>query len=313
MSAFDSVLGWYLNPETSGVAKFNQQLAQRCGVPVRHVLDRSAALSLHPLISIKLSDCTGDDATKLYDLACTRLKHKGGAILFHELPPPDLEMLSQCLADSVDRVFGASREVAEAVNGTAVWCPSLLSKHNDQPLKLPTLDYDLRLVMFGMVGKVQIEPYQRLKAALDRLGLHRYGLWCSTAHHESTTHDPQALRGMHALQDLFGEHLQCVGTLSDAALAGVLQQADGCAAFFPKGARENNTSVHAAMSLGCPVITNLDRYSPFSHLREVYDVDHFAGFHQVSHVKEWAHRWASAHSWDALLVKLTETRAACVN
>lgn len=308
-NGYDSVLGFHLNKAACGIARFNHELSQRWHIPVRHVFDRGAALSMHPLISIKFSEC--DDPIRLMEFAERRAVNRSGALLLHEAPSADHEMLCQMLCESVETVYGANREVAEAINGRAVWCPSFLPTDAPAVLQLPTGDA-LKLVLFGMAHKVRVEPYQRLKASLDRLG-QPYQIWCSTAIHEGTEHDPQTQRGVNALEQLFGERIRFVGMLSDAALAGLLKQADGCAAFFPRGVRENNTSVHAAMSLGCPVITNLDRYSPFGHLREVYDVDHFGGLHQRDHVTEQAHRWAATYSWEALLIALTTTQAQCVN
>ena len=306
--SYDSILGFHLNAATCGVAKFNQELATRWKIPVRHVFDRGAALSMSPLISIKLSEC--DDDHQLYDFAERRRVHKTGALLLHDTPAADQEMLAGLLCDAVETVYAANREVAEAINGRPVWCPSPIGTTPVGGLRFHN-DAGLKMLMFGMMGKIHPEPYQRLKAALDKLG--PYQIWCSAAVHEGTAHDPQTSRGLLALEALFGDRARFVGMLSDAALAGLLRQADGCAAFFAKGVRENNTSVHAAMSLGCPVITNLDPYSPFAHLREVYDVDHFGGFHQRDSIKERAHCWAEAHSWDALLVELTRTNSLCVN
>jgi hypothetical protein len=47
------------------------------------------------------------------------------------------------------------------------------------------------------------------------------------------------------------------------------------AAFFEKGLRANNTTVNAAMEVGCAVITNLDEYSPdgLVHMTNVIDIN----------------------------------------
>jgi hypothetical protein len=53
-------------------------------------------------------------------------------------------------------------------------------------------------------------------------------------------------------------------------------------AFFPRGARENNTTVLSAMSHGCPVITNLDEHSPnwMGHGRTLLDIGELREFPQ---------------------------------
>jgi hypothetical protein len=51
-------------------------------------------------------------------------------------------------------------------------------------------------------------------------------------------------------------------------------------AFFPKGVRENNTTVLSAMAHGCCVITNLDEGSPswMKHNESVLDIDQLKVF-----------------------------------
>jgi hypothetical protein len=46
------------------------------------------------------------------------------------------------------------------------------------------------------------------------------------------------------------------------------------AAFFEKGFRANNTTVNAAIECGCPVMTNLDEFSPagYEHLSTLLDI-----------------------------------------
>src|SRR5207237_4419198 len=66
-----------------------------------------------------------------------------------------------------------------------------------------------------------------------------------------------------------------MGYLSDTAVFNHLVDCTFLAAFFEKGLRANNTTVNAAMEVGCAVITNLDEHSPagLAHLKNVIDIN----------------------------------------
>ena len=66
-----------------------------------------------------------------------------------------------------------------------------------------------------------------------------------------------------------------MGYLSDTAVFNQLVDCDFLAAFFEKGLRANNTTVNAAMEVGCAVITNLDEHSPkgLVHMKNVIDIN----------------------------------------
>src|SRR5262245_20905977 len=65
-----------------------------------------------------------------------------------------------------------------------------------------------------------------------------------------------------------------MGYLSDTAVYNHLMDCTFLAAFFEKGLRANNTTVNAAMEVGCAVITNLDEHSPvgLTHMHNVIDI-----------------------------------------
>src|SRR4051812_35120231 len=74
---FDCVVGYHLNPLTCGVAKFNAMLAARLGIPVVHIFDERLTAHRAPLLSIKCSEFSDHDLTRLQHvvrdlpIACT--------------------------------------------------------------------------------------------------------------------------------------------------------------------------------------------------------------------------------------------------
>jgi hypothetical protein len=66
-----------------------------------------------------------------------------------------------------------------------------------------------------------------------------------------------------------------------------LREVDALVAFFPRGVRENNTTVLSAMTHGCPVITNLDAHSPqwMVHGSTLFDVSCMPSFPEKSDLR----------------------------
>ena len=77
------------------------------------------------------------------------------------------------------------------------------------------------------------------------------------------------------LQSIFNGQVYFMGYLSDTAVFNHLVDCTFLAAFFEKGLRANNTTVNAAMEVGCAVITNLDNHSPAGlvHMKNVIDIN----------------------------------------
>jgi hypothetical protein len=77
------------------------------------------------------------------------------------------------------------------------------------------------------------------------------------------------------------------------------------AAFFPQGARENNTTLWAAMIAGVPVITNTDTASRplFLHGTNVFDIDLLSAWPTMAQreaVAAGGLALAADRSWDKL-------------
>ena len=78
------------------------------------------------------------------------------------------------------------------------------------------------------------------------------------------------------------------------------------AAFFPKGVRANNTSIHSAMTAGAVVVTNLDEDSPegYKHMDTVIDIDRCAALPTdaklLQEIGDGAQAEARQFGWPAL-------------
>ena len=102
------------------------------------------------------------------------------------------------------------------------------------------------LFTFGMSHKIQVPLFRALQAQLPPCQL-----WVSTATHEGA--GPSRIPDLMAA---WGATARNLGTLSDEALGLVWPHVSALVAFFDAGLRANNTTVHAALDAGVPVITN---------------------------------------------------------
>ena len=102
------------------------------------------------------------------------------------------------------------------------------------------------LFTFGMSHKIQVPLFRALQSQLPPCQL-----WISTAAHEGA--GPSRIPSLMAA---WGPHARNLGTLSDEALGLVWPRVSALVAFFDAGLRANNTTVHAALDAGVPVITN---------------------------------------------------------
>jgi hypothetical protein len=174
-------------------------------------------------------------------------------------------------------------------------------------------DAELSVLSFGMAHKVRAEQYYRLKDLLDRTGK-SYELYVSTALHENSSFDDEFGAAFGELEVIFGERAHFLGYLSDAALFNYLTRSTYFAAFFSAGLRANNTSVNAALELGCAVITNLDAHSPgfLVHGENIIDIGAIDALptdpSQLATLRQRAQVTAARHlSWDAVVQRLATT------
>lgn len=260
-----AVVGYHMNPFRSGVARFNELLGEHLGVPVLHLFDERAGSVEMPLLSLKPAELSADERNAL---PAAIARHERYAVFLHDwagLPEEKAMVLNAAV------VYAGNHEVEERVRELVpdvktLWAPGLIV---DTRVFRPA---EISVFFFGMAHKIQVEMFRRLRELLDATG-RRYVVYASAANHEtSSIKDAQAV--FEELHEIFPEELYFLGNLSDVAVSNYLRTATFFAAFFPGGARANNTSIGSAMDHGAVILTNLDEYSPpwLVHMDNVVDI-----------------------------------------
>jgi len=264
----DCIAGYHLNPWTCGIAKFNTILARRLDLPVVRIGSEELTSYRRPLLSLKVSEFSAEDALAL-DTWIER--HAGEFELF--LHAFDNTALEKRMLVAAARVACGTRELFEQLHPVRPdivesFCPGTLL--NPQRFD----DTELKVFTFGMAHKIRVPLYRRLRDLLEATGK-SYSVFVSTALHENTSFDDSFVIRFEELQSIFNGQIYFMGYLSDTAVFNQLVDCNFLAAFFEKGLRANNTTVNAAMEVGCAVITNLDEYSPdgLVHMKNVIDIN----------------------------------------
>lgn len=278
--SYSAIVSYHSNPYTCGVARFNHSLSGAMGVPLitldSYLGDSGLAVVL---LSIKLEEI---DTTTLTVLA-QKLKFGVSryALFLHGTDGSDLEVQ---LCSAASRVFAASAEIAAKIRAirpdvVAVFAPGA-------PVLPRQLPVDCTLLTFGMAHKIRSDGYRRLAELLD--GEYRtFCLEISTALHEGGTFDENFFVIGEEISTAFAGNVRFLGFLADAEVSERLRQVDALVAFFPRGARENNTTVLSAMTHGCAVITNLDAESPqwMVHNKTIFDINQLRAFPDKSDLR----------------------------
>jgi hypothetical protein len=254
---FKRIVSSHMNPNLSGVAKFNAILADTLGTDCVSVAEGVRLDSGPLLLSLKLGDNGHSELERVRELCASLGKKKIAYDLFlHTFDGLEAEYE---LVEGCRRVFCGNKEIAHALEGLGkpvveAWCPALVNP------SAAVRESKLNLFSFGMAHKIQINHYKALHGLLESHGA-EYSLWVSTAFHEKANFgDFNAISRQ--LSDIFDDRIQFLGFLSDEAVNYFLGKTQLFVSFFPKGVRANNTSVSAAMGRGCVVLTNCDEYSP---------------------------------------------------
>jgi hypothetical protein len=301
----DCIAGYHLNPWTCGIAKFNDILARNLDVPVVGIGSAELQSYRRPLLSLKMSEFTPEDAQSLAQWVEA---HQGKFELF--LHAFDGSPMEQRLLAAAGRVYCGNRELSHTLSPARpdiveLFCPGTLL--NPQRFQKT----ELSVFTFGMAHKIRVPLYRRLRDLLDATGK-SYSIFVSTALHENTSFDGSFIVRFEELQALFGGHVYFMGYLSDTAVFNHLVDCHFLAAFFDKGLRANNTTVNAAMENGCAVITNLDEHSPqgFVHMKNVIDInvcDRLPDVDQAATIglaaRDVAH---SRYGWESLVAQLRQ-------
>jgi hypothetical protein len=270
MPLYTHILTSHNSPNLSGVAKFNFILGQKLNCPT---IPMSSALDLKGarcLVSVKMKDCPdGDKRLFLSAINEFKVNKINCDVFFHTFDGLDVEL---ALIENAGKVYCGNNEISSQVAelgfaGITLWCPALI-EHTS------TLHSEsLNLFSFGMAHKINLWNYRRLFKSLEDIGI-TFNLRVSTAFHEHANFgDFDSVSS--EMQAVFGNRLSFLGFLSDAAVNFFLETSDLFVAFFEKGVRANNTSVYGAMAKQCPVLTNLDDWSPkwMSHGLNVLDIN----------------------------------------
>jgi len=264
----DCIAGYHLNPWTCGIAKFNTILGRHLTLPVVGIGSRELGNYRRPLLSLKLSEFSPEDAGALDTWVAA---HPGGFELF--LHAFDGTALEERLLAAAGRVYCGNQELARTLaparpDIVELFCPGTLL--NPQRFQRT----ELSVFTFGMAHKIRVPLYRRLRELLEATG-RSYAVYVSTALHENTSFDGSFVVRFEELQSIFNGQVYFMGYLSDTAVFNHLVDCTFLAAFFEKGLRANNTSVNAAMECGCAVITNLDEDSPrgLVHMKNVIDIN----------------------------------------
>lgn len=242
----DAVLSYHMNPQTCGVAKFNQALAKRLGVPMLKLCKQPVA---HPLISVKGSE---HDDCYWPTTACW---YRAFDVFLHD---PGTGLGRNSALNKARRVYAANATIADAIRDVrpdviTAFCPSTVDGNPDRG--------GYRVLTFGMAHKLVLPHFEKLKRDLER-DHPDYTLSLSTAVHEGSPWDEALTQSTEAMRAIFGSRLRVLGYLADDALAKEIQDCDAVAAFFQPALRANNTSAWAALSAGKFLYTNLDEHSP---------------------------------------------------
>jgi hypothetical protein len=298
MTPVQAVVTHHRSGFRSGVARFNELLAERLGVPL-YGLDDDGPGWTESLLSFKVSEL---DAGARAGVAA-RLAGWEGELFLHELSGLELE---RELVERARRVHCGNLEIYEGVRSIgdraeAAWAPGLIA---DRRLYEPAA---VTVFSFGMAHKIRTDMFRRLRSLLDALDA-SYAVYVSAANHETAAlEDAQAV--FEEMHELFPS-LYFLGNLSDVAVYNRLRESTFFAAFFDRGVRANNTSVAAAMETGAVVITNLDELSPpeYVHGENVIDIERCDGLPTepavLEAIRARALETAAARGWDALVAQL---------
>ena len=270
---FDRVISYHHNIHTCGVARFNRGIANQISIEMSTISDVTDSDCEHPLVSIKKSEMSELGFTQLHRLLMER--RKPYSLIFHDFSGSELE---HDLLVNAKHVMAVNREMHQKLalsRGDVIlgFAPGASPKVLDAGLP------DLRLITFGMAHKINAAGYEAVGGLLRR-SERSYRLDISSALHEGTQFDDDFFSVGNEISECFGGNVDFLGFLADGEVSRRLSSAHAMLAFFPHGARDNNTSVLGAMAHGLAVITNLDQFSPpwMKHEETVFEVSQLKEF-----------------------------------
>jgi hypothetical protein len=300
--ALDAVVTHHRDGFRSGVARFNELLAEHLGLALLGLDELAAAEPVCPLLSFKVAELDVPSARALSDwLADAERRYE---LFLHEYGGGAEE---RSLVAGAQRVHCGNAEIQAAVSGVArsagtLWTPGLIL--DDRTFR-PS---EISVFSFGMAHKLRTDMFRRLRSLLEASG-RSYALYVSAANHETASLRDSAIV-FDEMHEIFPDELYFLGNLSDVAVFNYLGSTTFYAAFFPVGVRANNTSVASALERGAVVITNLDEHSPpeYVHMENVLDIERLdelpADPLVLKRLSAAAMETGRARSWDRLVERL---------
>ncbi|MEY3581210.1 MAG: hypothetical protein RLZ02_163 [Actinomycetota bacterium] len=275
-----AIVTFHTNPYTCGVARFNVSLAQSLDVPLvtlEHFLDNPVSGALLSIKCEEIGETNSQGLSEFLNASSERFD-----VYLHGL---DGSAAEQKIIEKAGRLFTATKEMADEVGvkrGDVV--NTFAPGANPSPIAQKV---DCTLLTFGMAHKIRVAGYRKLGELLQE-EKRTFRLEISTALHEGTTFSEDFFTVGKEIREVFNGNVSFLGFLADEEVSHRMRATDALVAFFPLGVRENNTTVLSAMSHGCAVITNVDKYSPswMVHGHSVLDIDKMTKFPSESELEK---------------------------
>ena len=254
-----------MNRLTSGVARFNYEFAEQLNIPNIQMFSSDVGQFKSPMFSFKADELNQTETDQLVDLIEANHANWSLSVFFHLFSGSQIEWF---LVERARTVYCGNAEIAAMVrtrraDGIVIaWCPGVfLEAIRFKPV-------DISILSFGMAHKIRVRHYTKLYELLEKSN-RSYCIYLSTALHDGTSFDDEFASAYYELRSIFGDRLYFMGYLSDVAIYNYIKDVTFYVAFFDRGVRSNNTTVHVAMQLGATTITNLDAFSPPQYQHEV--------------------------------------------
>ena len=280
MSKYSCVASFHTNPFTCGVARFNVSLAKSLKTKVLSLSTAHTSGSGRVLLSIKLQEIDEPGKAVLQSmLADAEFKFD---IFLHAC---EFSSLEDELLKKAGSVFAASSEIGKELQSKRPDVVSLFAPGAAVTANIK--ESQINLLTFGMAHKISAAGYRRLGKILSE-GSQSFSLEVSSALHEGTSFDENFFLVGSEISEVFSGNVVFLGFLADDEVSRRLLTTTALVAFFPKGVRENNTTVMSAMSHGCAVISNLDLSSPtwMQHGQTIFDINQLTEFPDLSQLKK---------------------------
>ncbi len=275
-----AIVTFHTNPYTCGVARFNIALAESLGVPLVTLNDFLSKPISGALLSIKCEEIGKENSRELSRFLVSTIEKFD--VYLHGLDDSEAE---QIVIAQAAHIFTATMEMADAIRSARSDVQSTFAPGASPSPVMKQVD--CTLLTFGMAHKIRVAGYRKLGEILHG-DSRTFRLEISTALHEGTTFSEDFFTVGKEIREVFDGNVSFLGFLADEEVSNRMRAADALVAFFPHGVRENNTTVLSAMSHGCAVITNIDKYSPswMIHGSSVFDIDKMTNFPSSGELEE---------------------------